>query len=85
MQHQLNSVISREILKSRFSVEGKTKIVPKIAMTMIETLHASSTIAILLVTFSIIGAKALIPHASGRFPFLMPNVHPYRVKVFLIN
>lgn len=25
---------------------------------------------------------ALIESAYGRFPFLMPNVHPYRVSIF---
>lgn len=49
---------------------------------MIEMVHTSSLIAILMLTFSFIGAKALIPQSIGRFPFLMPNVHPHQVRVF---
>lgn len=40
-----------------------------------------STVSLLLIAILVHTSQALIEHPVGRFPFLMPNVHPYRVSL----
>lgn len=47
---------------------------------MIKTFHMVSFVSILLIGLLAHSSQALIQNAVGRFPFLMPNVHPYRVS-----
>lgn len=48
---------------------------------MIIAFHMVSAISILLSILFLNTSQALLRNAVGRFPFLMPNVHPYRVSV----
>ncbi|XP_031638045.1 peptidylglycine alpha-hydroxylating monooxygenase [Contarinia nasturtii] len=50
---------------------------------MIEAFHMVSFLSILLILIIVHASQALIPNAVGRFPFLMPNVHPYRPELYL--
>ncbi|XP_055317707.1 peptidylglycine alpha-hydroxylating monooxygenase [Sitodiplosis mosellana] len=50
---------------------------------MIEAFHMVSLVSILLVVIFVHTSQALIENAVGRFPFLMPNVHPYRSELYL--
>lgn len=47
---------------------------------MTETFHMVLFVSILLIGIFVQVSQALIPDAVGKFPFLMPNVHPYRVS-----
>lgn len=51
-----------------------------IASNMIDIIHMVLFVSILLVAIFVHTSHALIPDAVGKFPFLMPNVHPYRVS-----
>lgn len=51
-----------------------------ILLKMNETSHMVSIVSLLLIILMFHTSHALIPHAVGRFPFLMPNVRPYRVS-----
>lgn len=47
---------------------------------MIETFHMVPIVILLLIVVLLHTTQALISHSVGRFPFLMPNVRPYRVS-----
>lgn len=47
---------------------------------MNETSRMVSIISLLLIVILLHTSQALISNAVGRFPFLMPNVRPYRVS-----
>lgn len=48
---------------------------------MIERVHMVAFVSVLIIGIFVHSSQALIQHAVGRFPFLMPNVHPYRVSI----
>lgn len=47
---------------------------------MIESFHMVLFATILVIVIFVHTSQALISNSVGRFPFLMPNVHPYRVS-----
>lgn len=47
---------------------------------MIEAFHMVTFVTVLFIIIFVHTSHALISNGVGRFPFLMPNVHPYRVS-----